>query len=80
MSDLPELWMNSPVGYLYAQKIAKSDINGLKSFLINTTSDELLQQMIREMTDQQLYENYERNNFTFDEEWYGARLLPWQTI
>lgn len=80
MSDLPELWLNSPIGYPFAQKIAKSDVGGLKSFLINTTPDQDLQETIRQMSHQELIESFERNNFTFDEEWLGARLLDWQKV
>ena len=72
------LYMNSPVGYPFAQKIEHRDVGNLKSFLINTTPDELLQQQIRDMSHEAVIEAYLLNNFTFDEEWYGARLLDWQ--
>lgn len=75
MTETQELWLNSPVGYPFAEKIAKSDVGRLKSFLINTTPDDLLQEMIRNMSHQQLIEDLERSGFTFDEEWYGVREL-----
>lgn len=70
-----ELWMNTPVGYPFAQKIAKTDINGLKSFLISTTPDEGLQEMIRQMNDEEIVQTCLDNGFTFDEDWYGYREL-----
>jgi len=76
----PELWMNVPQGYPFAQKIAKSDTQGLKGFLINTTPDEQVQQLIRDMTPEQVVQSCLDNNFTFDPEWYGARLFNWQKI
>lgn len=77
MSD-DELWMNTPEGYPFAQKIAKSDTNGLKSFLINTTPDEQLQEMVRQMDHEQVVQACLDNGFTFDSEWFGARLFDWQ--
>ena len=77
MSDT-ELWLNSPEGYPFAEKIAKSDIGALKSFLIKTTPDEDVQEMIRQMSDDEVIEALEKNNFSFDEEWYGTRLFDWQ--
>lgn len=74
----PVLYMNTPPGYPFAQKIEKTDIGGLKSFLINTTPDENLQQMIRDMSDEEVVQTCLDNNFTFDEEYYGARLFDWQ--
>lgn len=73
-----ELWMNTPEGYPFAQKIAKNDTQGLKSFLISTTPDEQVAQMIREMDHEQVVQTCLDNNFTFDPEWYGARLFDWQ--
>lgn len=75
---MTELWLNVPEGYPFAEKIAKDNIGGLKSFLINTTPDESIQQMIRDMSDQEVIQTCLNNNFTFDEEWYGARLFDWQ--
>lgn len=78
LKDPRELYMNTPEGYPFAQKIEKSDIGQMKSFLINTTSDDQLQQMIREMTNAELIQTCLDNNFTFDTEWFGARLFDWQ--
>jgi len=77
MSD-EELWLNAPEGYPFAQKIAKSDTGQLKSFLINTTPDEQVQEMIRKMDHDEVVQACLDNNFTFDSEWYGARLFDWQ--
>jgi hypothetical protein len=77
---MSELYMNTPVGYPMAQKISKTDIGGLKSFLINITADKALQQMVREMTDEEVWQTCLDNNFTFDEQYFGARLLDWQKI
>lgn len=77
---MSELYLNTPIGYPFAQKILKTDINGLKGFLINTTPDQDLQQMIREMDETEVWLTCEENNFTFDEEYLGARLLYWQTM
>lgn len=73
-----ELFMNVPMGYPFAEKIPKSDTQRLKSFLINTTADEQAQQVVREMNHEQIVKTYEDNGFTFDAEWYGARLFDWQ--
>lgn len=77
---MSELYMNVPIGYPFAQKIEKSNIGGLKSFLINTTPDESLQQMIRDMNDEEVVQTCLANNFTFDEEYFGARLFDWQRV
>lgn len=77
---MSELYMNTPIGYPFAQKISKTDIGALKGFLINTTPDEALQQMVRDMTDEEVIQTCLDNNFTFDEQYYGARLLDWQRL
>jgi len=64
-----ELWLCSPPGYPFGQKIAKTDIGGLKSFLISTTPDEQVQEMIRQMSDEEIVADLERNGFTFEEQW-----------
>ena len=79
LDDERELFMNSPQGYPYAQRIPKHDLGNLKSFLINTTPDELIQQGIREATHIEVIQTYLDNGFTFDEQWFGARLFDWQT-
>lgn len=76
--DPRELFMNSPVGYPFAQRIHQRDIGNLKSFLINTTPDEAIQESIRQTGDVDIIQSYLDNGFTFDEEWFGARLLDWQ--
>jgi len=68
MSD-SELWLCSPIGYPFGEKIAKSDIGRLKSFLIGTTPDESVQEMIRQMSDEEIIADLERNGFTFEENW-----------
>ena len=73
-----ELYLNSPIGYPFAQKIEKNDDGQLKSFLINTTGDEQIAETIRQMSHEELIQDLERNGFTFDEEYFGARLLDWQ--
>lgn len=75
---MTDLWLNSPIGYPYAQRIEKNNDSQLKSFLIGTTADEQTAEMIRQMTHDELVEDLERNGFTFDEEYFGARLLDWQ--
>jgi hypothetical protein len=73
-----DLYMNVPMGYPFAAKLTKADIGGIKSFLINTTPDEQAQQLVREMTNEQVIQTCLDNNFTFDPEWLGARLFDWQ--
>jgi hypothetical protein len=80
MDDMTDLYMNTPIGYPFAQKILKTDIGGLKGFLINTTPDQDLQQMIRDMTDEEIWQTCLDNNFTFDEQYFGARLFDWQKV
>lgn len=78
INDPRELWLNSPEGYVFAQKIEKGDVGGLKSFLINTTPDETVQDLIRGMGHEELIQSLLTNNFTFDEVYLGARLFDWQ--
>lgn len=73
-----ELYMNSPEGYPFAEKIAKTDIGRLKSFLIGISPDEALQQIVRDATNDEVISMLEKSGFTFDETWYGVRLLEWQ--
>jgi hypothetical protein len=68
-----ELYLNVPEGYPIDRKIAKSDIHGLKSFLISNTPDDQLQDWVREMNDEQIVQTCLDNNFTFDEVWLGYR-------
>lgn len=76
LNDPRELWMNSPVNYPYAERIEKSDMMGLKRFLLQTTPDEEAQEFIRQMDHKQVIKALLDSHFTFDEEWLGARLLP----
>lgn len=73
-----ELWLNTPEGYPFAQQIEKSNTQAIKSFLISTTADEQIHDMIRQMEPLQVIQSCLDNNFTFDEQWYGARLFDWQ--
>lgn len=70
-----DLYMNTPQGYPFAQPLKKSDVGGIKSFLISTTPDEATQEMIRQMEDDQVIQTCLDNGFTFDAEWYGVREL-----
>lgn len=79
MSDLPELWLNSPAGYPMSAKIAKSDVGQLKSFLINMTPDEALQEMVRQMSHQEVIENLESSGFSFQETWQPAEVIDVDT-
>lgn len=78
LDDPRELWLNTPEGYPFAQKLEKSDTQGIKSFLISTTPDEQIHEMIRQMSPIEVIQSCLNNNFTFDEQWYGARLFDWQ--
>jgi hypothetical protein len=80
LADPRELYMNVPEGFVFAQKIEKSDIGGLKSFLIGLSPDDNLQEDIRQMTNEQVIHTCLDNNFTFDEEYLGARLFDWQIV
>lgn len=68
MSD-QELYLCSPPGYPFGQRIAKSDIGGLKSFLIGTTPDDAAQELVRQMNADEVYRSLESNGFTFEENW-----------
>ena len=74
------LYMSSPVGYQFAQKIDQHDISNLKSFLINIFQDEFVAESIRKASHEEVIQTYLDNGFTFDSEWYAARLLDWQRI
>lgn len=70
---MTDLYLNVPVGYPITQAIKKTDIPALKSFLINTTPDDQLQDWIREMSDEEIIQNCLDNGFTFDPEFLGYR-------
>lgn len=71
------LWLNSPVGYPYAEQISKDDSEALKRFMLQLAGgDEDMQEIVRESTPQQIVKMLEDSNFTFDEEWLGYRALP----
>ena len=78
IDDPRDLWLNSPIGYLYVERIEKKDMGHLKGFLINTftAGDDLMGDAIRQADDKAVIETYLNNNFTFDPEWYGFRPLP----
>lgn len=69
-------YLNAPVGYPIASKIEKTDIGGLKSFLINTTPDESMHELVRAASDEEVVKMLTDSGFTFDEQWYGSRELP----
>lgn len=64
-----ELWLNSPAGYPFAQRISKNDIGGLKSFMIGTTPDDQLQDYIRGLSHYDLIKSLLANGFSFKETW-----------
>jgi len=70
-----ELYLNAPEGYPIVARIKKSDTLGLKSFLIGMSLDDRTQDMIREMSHEEVVNTCLANNFTFDPEWYGYREL-----
>lgn len=77
LAEKRELFMNSPIGYPYAERIEKSEVGRLKSFLINLfASDEKYGDAIREATHEEVIDTFLNNGFTFDPEWYGVRELP----
>lgn len=73
-----ELFMNSPVGYLFAERIEKNEEGRLKSFLINVFAggDDQAGDAIRQATHEEVIDTFLNNNFTFDPEWFGVRPLP----
>lgn len=78
IADERELWVNSPVGYAFAERINQRDEGRLKSFLINlfTAGDDQAGDAIRQATLEEVIQTFLNNNFTFDPEWYGVRDLP----
>jgi hypothetical protein len=72
MATTTELWLNSPQGYPFSERIGHRDIGRLKSFLINTTGDEITQEWIRGMTHEELIQCYLDSNFQFLETWRPA--------
>lgn len=77
-ADPRELWMNSPVGYAFAERVEKSNVGGLKSFLINVFApgDDAAGEAIRAATQEELIQTLLNSGFTFDPEWYGIREIP----
>ena len=74
---MSELWLNSPVGYPYAEKVRKSDTQGLKRFMLQITAgNKEMEQSVRDSTHLEIVKMLEDSKFTFDPEWYGARQLP----
>lgn len=73
-----ELWLNSPIGYEFVEKIEKSDLGRLKSFLINlfAQGDDSVGDAIRNASHEEVVQTFLNSNFTFDEQWYGYREIP----
>lgn len=71
-----ELYMNSPVGYVFAERRTQKDIGGLKGFLINIFNDEVYSEAIRRAEPLEVIQTFLDNGFSFDAEWYGVRQLP----
>lgn len=73
-----ELWLNSPVGYLFAERINQRDEGRLKSFLINifAQTDDAAADAIRQASLEDCVQTLIDSGFTFDSEWYGVRQLP----
>lgn len=74
---MTQLWLNAPEGYPIAQEISQDDTGQLKSFIIGLTPDEEMQESVRQMTHEEVLQWFADNNFTFDEEWFGARIPDW---
>lgn len=73
-----ELWLNSPVGYPYAERINQREDSRLKSFLISlfAQGDDEFGDAIRRAETVDVVQTFLNNNFTFDADWLGARELP----
>lgn len=73
-----ELWLNSPIGYEFVERIEKADVGRLKSFLINifAADDDAAGDAIRQASAEEVVQTFLNNNFTFDSEWFGRRDLP----
>jgi len=78
LADERELWMNSPVGYLYAERINQREDGRIKSFLINifAQGDDEAGDSIRHASLEDCIQTLLNNGFSFDPEWYGNRELP----
>lgn len=78
VADERELWLNSPVGYLYAERINQREEGRLKSFLINifAQGDDASGDAIRNASLEDCVQTLLNSNFTFDTEWFGIRALP----
>lgn len=76
-----DLYLNSPIGYEYAEKIEKGEVGRLKSFLISIfagADDEPggMGDAIRNATQEEVIDTFLNNGFSFDTEWFGKRELP----
>ena len=72
-----ELWMNSPIGYPYAEKIEKNNEHEILRFMLMISgADEANQEVLREATHDQRIKMLEDSGFTFDPIWLGQRELP----
>lgn len=76
INDERELFMNSPIGYVFAERRSQKDVNGMKGFLINIFNDEVYSESIRQSEPVEVVQSLLNNGFTFDPEWYGVRNLP----
>lgn len=78
INDERELFMNSPIGYEFAERITQKEEGRLKSFLINifAPGDDQAGDAIRAANLEDVVQTLLNNNFTFDEEWFGVRALP----
>lgn len=74
---MSELWLNSPQGYPYAERIEKNDETNILRFCIMICNgDKDADEMIRKANHQERIAWLEASNFTFDTEWFGNRPLP----
>ncbi len=78
VNDERELFLNSPVGYPFAERINQREESRLKGFLISlfTQGDDAMGDAIRQSTVEQCIQSFLDNNFTFDEQYYGVREIP----
>lgn len=78
LADERPLYLNSPIGYAFAENIEKAEEGRLKSFLINlfAQGDDVAGDSIRAATLEEVIDTFLNNGFTFDPEWYGVRELP----
>jgi hypothetical protein len=76
-----DLFLNSPIGYAFAERIEKKDLARLKSFMIAVMvgPDDKpggWGDAIRASSHEEVINTFLDNHFTFDPVWYGVRELP----